>query len=87
MKTFVALAALGAALAFGSGAASASECPMLIKQLNDGIAKVSDPKKAEEAKKLVAEAQKLHDSGKHADSVKKADEAAKVAGITLQHKK
>ena len=87
MKKLLTVAALGVAVAFGAGLASASECPMLIKQLNDGIAKMSDPKKADEAKKLVAEAQKLHDSGKHADSVKKADEAAKVAGITLQHKK
>jgi hypothetical protein len=59
---------------------------MLIKQLNEGIAKVSDKGKADQAKKLTAEAQKLHDEGKHADSVKKAEEAAKVAGITLQKK-
>jgi hypothetical protein len=34
----------------------------------------------------VAEAQKLHEEGKHAESVKKCDEAAQVAGITLQKK-
>ena len=87
MKRLVAVAALGVAVAFGAGVASASECPLLIKQVNEGIAKMSDQKKAEEAKKLVAEAQKLHDGGKHADSVKKAEEAAKVIGVTLKHKK
>ena len=87
MRKLVAVAALGVAVAFGAGVASASECPLLIKQLNDGIAKMSDQTKAAEAKKLVAEAQTLHDGGKHADSVKKAEEAAKVIGVTLKHKK
>jgi len=87
MRKLVAVAALGVAVAFGAGVASASECPLLIKQLNDGIAKMSDQTKATEAKKLVAEAQTLHDGGKHADSVKKAEEAAKVIGLTLKHKK
>ena len=86
MKGLITGVALGVAIAFGAGVAGAGQCPLLIKQLNDGIAKVSDAKKAEEAKKLVAEAQKLHDSGKHAESVAKADEAAKVAGITLTKK-
>jgi hypothetical protein len=86
MKRLVAVVALGTAIAFGATIASAGQCPLLIKQLNEGIAKVSDTKKAEEAKKLVAEAQKLHDSGKHAESVAKCEEAAKVAGITLQKK-
>ena len=86
MKGLITGVALGVAIAFGAGVAAAGQCPLLIKQLNDGIAKVSDAKKAEDAKKLVAEAQKLHDSGKHAESVAKCDEAAKVAGITLTKK-
>jgi hypothetical protein len=86
MKRLARGVALGAAIAFGAGIASAGQCPLLIKQLNEGIAKVSDAKKAEAAKKLVAEAQKLHDSGKHAESVAKCEEAAKLAGITLQKK-
>ncbi len=86
MKKLVASIAVMAVVAF-AGAAVASECPLLIKQLNDGIAKMSDQTKVAEAKKLVAEAQQLHDSGKHADSIKKAEEAAKVVGITLKHKK
>lgn len=84
MKKLLSLVALVTVIAV-AGVAAASECPLLVKQLND--AKVSDPKKAAEVKKLTAEAEKLHKDGKHADSVKKADEAAKVAGIELKHKK
>jgi hypothetical protein len=86
MKRIMAVVALGAAMAFGTGVASAAQCPLLIKQLNEGIAKVSDKGKADQAKKLVAEAQKLHDEGKHAESVAKCDEAAQVAGIKLEKK-
>lgn len=86
MRKLIALVAIAVTVAF-AGVAAASECPLLIKQLKDGVAKVADAGKKAEAEKMIAEAQKLHESGKHADSVKKADEAAKVAGITLQHKK
>jgi hypothetical protein len=33
------------------------------------------------------EAQALHQQGKHAESVAKYDEAAKIIGVTLDHKK
>jgi hypothetical protein len=85
-RNLIASIALGVAIAFGAGAASAGQCPLLIKQLNDGIAKMTDKKKADEAKKLVAEAEKLHKDGKHPESVAKCDEAAKVAGIDLKKK-
>jgi hypothetical protein len=75
------------ALAFGASLVEANQCPLLIKQLKDGVAKVTDSKKKAQAEKLIAEAQKLHDTGKHADSVKKCEEAAKVAGIKLEMKK
>ncbi len=84
MKKIIAGFAIAATVAF-AGVAMANECPLLIKQLRE--AKVADPKKAEEVKKLTDEAEKLHQAGKHADSVKKADEAAKVAGVQLTHKK
>jgi len=84
MKKVITGVAIAATVAF-AGVAVANECPLLVKQLRD--AKVSDPKKADEVKKLTDEAEKLHQSGKHADAVKKADEAAKVAGIELTHKK
>jgi len=86
MKKLFAAVMVAAVAVFGAGLVEAGQCPLLIKQLNEGIAKVSDKGKQDQAKKLVAEAQKLHDEGKHADSVKKADEAAKVAGVTLQKK-
>jgi hypothetical protein len=84
MKKLVAVVATVAVVAF-AGVAVAAECPLLIKQLRE--AKVADAGKAAEVKKLTDEAEKLHKEGKHADSVKKAEEAAKVAGITLVHKK
>ena len=84
MKKVMSMAALGTVLAF-AGVAVAAECPLLVKQLRD--AKVSDPKKAADVKKLTDQAEQLHKDGKHAESVAKADEAAKVAGIELKHKK
>lgn len=79
---------LGIAVVFGAGAVSANTCPLLIKQLNDQLAKMkADDKKVVEAKKLTAECEKLHNEGKHTDSVKTCEEAAKVAGITLEMKK
>ncbi len=87
MKKLMAGIAMIAAMAFGVGVVEANQCPLLIKQLKEGVMKVSDAKKKAEVDKMIAEAQKLHESGKHADAVKKAEEAAKVAGITLQMKK
>ena len=40
-----------------------------------------------QAKQLMKEASALHQQGKHAESVAKYDEAAKVIGVTLDHKK
>ncbi len=86
MKKLIAMITLAVAVAFGAGVAHANQCPLLIKQLNAGIAKMQDQKKADEAKKLVAEAEALHKAGKHAESVAKCQEAAKVAGIDLKMK-
>jgi hypothetical protein len=87
MKKLMAVIAVVVALAFGASLVEASQCPLLIKQLKEGVAKVSDSKKKAQAEKLIAEAQKLHDEGKHADSVKKCEDAAKVAGVKLEMKK
>ncbi len=76
------------ALAFLAGPAIANQCPLLIKQLNEAVAKMkADDPKVKQAKELIDEAQKLHDTGKHADSVEKAEDAAKVLGVRLQMKK
>lgn len=83
MKKLLAVVAVLTVIGF-AGVAVAKECPLLVKQLRE--AKVSDPAKAAEVKKLTDEAEQLHKDGKHADSMKKADEAAKAAGIELKHK-
>ena len=77
MKKLMALFAVVMMLGAGAGVAFARECPLLIKQLKDASAKETDTKKKADADKLIAQAQKQHDEGKLADSVKTADEAAK----------
>ena len=85
MKALVIAVAL---LAFLAGPAMANQCPLLIKQLNEAVAKMkADDPKVVQAKEKIAEAQKLHDGGKHADSVKTAEEGAKILGVKLQMKK
>ena len=77
-----------AALTLLAGSAMASQCPLLIKQLNDAVGKMkADNAMVAKAKPMIAEAQKLHDGGKHADAVKKAEEAAKTLGVKLEMKK
>lgn len=82
MKKLIAITAVVTGLAF-SGVAMASNCPILIKQGKDAAAtmKADDPK-VKEANAKLAEAQKLHDGGKHADSVKTANEALALLGVT-----
>jgi predicted transcriptional regulator len=88
MRTLIAVIAMVVAVTFiGATVVEASQCPLLIKQLKEGVAKVSDSKKKADVEKMIAEAQKLHDAGKHAESVKKCEEAAKLGGIKLEMKK
>jgi predicted transcriptional regulator len=87
MKKVIAVFALVVGAAFLSASlVEAGQCPLLIKQVREGVAKVSDTQKKADVEKMLAEAQKLHEEGKHADSVKKAEEAAQLAGVKL-HKK
>lgn len=54
----------------------ASTCPKLIKEGRETLVKVKLTKADEDkVKALLDEAQKLHDNGSHAASVKKANEA------------
>ena len=77
-----------AVLALLAGPAMAGQCPLLIKQLNEAVDKMkADDAKVKQGKALIAEAKKLHEDGKHADSVKKAEEAAKVLNVKLEMKK
>ena len=82
MKKLIAIMSMVTALAF-TGTAMASTCPLLIKQGKDAAAKMNaDDPKVKEANAKLAEAQKLHDAGKHADSVKTANEALALLGVT-----
>jgi hypothetical protein len=68
-----------------AGPAMASQCPLLIKQIMDATAGKTDDA-SKKAVALANEAKALHDAGKHADSVKKADEAAAAIKLTLKKK-
>ncbi len=66
-----------------AGPALANQCPTLIKQVVDATAgKTDDASK----KALANEAKALHEAGKHADSVKKAQEAAAAINLQLKMK-
>jgi hypothetical protein len=73
----MAVTAATVALTFTAGAAFASSCPKVIKETRDAAAKMkADDPKVKAAVAKLDEAQKLHDGGKHADSLKLANEAA-----------
>ena len=76
MKKLMAATAIVATVAFGAGTALAFQCPPLIKQGRDAAAKMDakDPKVKSALAKLT-KAEGLHKDGKHADSVKEANEA------------
>jgi hypothetical protein len=79
-RIVVTVAAVG--LALTATAASAFQCPTLIKQGKDAAAamKADDPKVKQATAKL-DEAQKLHSEGKHAESVKAANDALAMLGV------
>jgi hypothetical protein len=83
MKSFVTALVL---VASAAGPALANQCPLLQAQIDKAIGNRFDPGAAN-ARSLAAQAQALHNSGKHAESEAKYDEAAKAAGITLEMKK
>jgi hypothetical protein len=68
-----------------AGPALAFQCPLLIKQIQDATAGKTDDA-SKRAVALANEAKSLHDQGKHAESVAKAEEAAKVINLTLKKK-
>jgi hypothetical protein len=76
------LAVLALTLAFTAAPALASNCPVQIKKGRDAAATMDqkDPKVQAAIAKL-DEAQKLHDAGQHADSLKKALEANADLGV------
>jgi hypothetical protein len=79
------LAIAGALVAVLAGPAAAFQCPLLVKQLNDAVEAMNanDPK-VKEGRPLIAEAKRLHESGKHADAIATAEKAARVLGVQLK---
>ena len=82
MRKLMAVTAVAVALMFTAGGAFASSCPKVIKEGREAAAKMdkNDPKVKAAVAKL-DEAQKLHDGGKHADSLKLANEAVAELGV------
>ena len=78
-NTIVALVAL----MFTASPALAMQCPALIQQIRAQTGNRLDAG-ANSAKAMANDAEQLHKDGKHADSVKKCEEAAKVAGIKFE---
>ena len=82
MRKLLTVTAIAVSLALTSGVALASSCPKVIKEGREAAAKMdkNDPKVKGAVAKL-DEAQSLHDSGKHADSLAKANEALADLGV------
>jgi hypothetical protein len=65
--------------------ALAFQCPLLIKQLTDEVARrTPDDPKVKQARPLIDEARRLHGEGSHARSVATAEEAARALGFPLK---
>ena len=71
-----------AVLALASGAAFAHRCPAEMKAIDAALpkAKLTDAQAAE-VKKLRADGEALHKSGKHVESADTLDKAKKILGI------
>ena len=82
MKTIVMALAMVALLA---GPVLANQCPLLVKQIMDATAGKTDDA-SKKAVALATEAKALHDAGKHADAVKKAQESAAAINLQLKMK-
>jgi hypothetical protein len=82
----VSIAIASALVGVCGGPALAGECPMLQAQMERQVNNRFDAS-AQTARQQMAEASALHQSGKHAESVAKYDEAAKAVGVKLEHKK
>jgi hypothetical protein len=82
MKKMFTAVAIAVSLALTSGVALASSCPKVIKQGRDAAAKMkADDPQVKRAVAKLDDAQKLHDSGKHAVSLAKANEALADLGV------
>ena len=82
MKKATIAVAVALSVALTSGAALASGCPKVIKEGRDAAAKMkADDPKVKGAVAKLDEAQKLHEAGKHAESMKTANDALAELGV------
>ena len=78
----IAAVAMTASLTVSSGVALANNCPVLIKQGREAAAKAdANDAKVKQAVAKLDEAQKLHDAGKHAESMQAARDANGMLGV------
>ena len=85
MKKLLIVTAVAVSLALTGSVAFASSCPRVIKQGRDAAAKMDkNDAKVKAAVAKLDEAQALHDGGKHADSLAKANEALADLGVSKQ---
>jgi len=75
-------------LALLASPALAFQCPLLIKQVNEAVDNrlAGEDVAGSKARKLAKEAEVLHNEGKHAEAVAKAEEAAKAIRLELKKK-
>ncbi len=83
-KTLITASAVVAVVTLAAGPAFASKCPTMIKEGKEMAAKMkADDPKVKQAMAKLDEAQKLHGEGKHADSVKAAQEGHALLGMKM----
>ena len=82
LKKLTTVTVVAVSLALTNGLALANSCPKLIKEGREAAATMSatDPKVKGATAKL-DEAQKLHEAGKHTESMAKAKEALAELGV------
>jgi len=81
MKRALSILGCASLLIFSAQPAWANSCPRLIKEAKGLLAEARLGKADQDkVKALIDESQKLHDSGSHGDSMKKAKEALALLG-------
>jgi hypothetical protein len=80
MRRLALVAAVGVAGLFLASPTFASQCPKLVKQIQDATALRFDPTAAA-AKVAAAQATALHGAGQHAESEKIAQDALATLGV------
>lgn len=80
MRRFIVTIVIGLAMGLVTGPALASQCPTLIRKIEEEAGTRFD-QAAADARAKAAEAAELHAQGKHAESEKAAREGLKLLGM------